>query len=292
MTGAAKRIIDSTGLDDDEMGQGLLQWLMLELLRPLIARLLRTEDQSNAGEKKHAVPLVGADTYFYYVEGDSTRRLAPDLYVLPGVDPAAAPASWSLWQLPHPPSFALEIVGTHPAKDYDTVWSLYDLIGTRELVVFDPAVSDRVKPLRRGTAKRVRVRARWQIWRRGEDGCFALAEHSNEDRVHSSELRCWLRVVGEDSERRLRVGTGPLGQMLLPTGDELAVTEREAKEQEREAKEQEREAKEQEIARRKIEQQARLEAEAQVRSLEAKLAKFERLEKLSPSKTRSKHKGK
>jgi hypothetical protein len=75
------------------------------------------------------------------------------------------------------------------------------------------------------------------------------------DRVESKSLGCWIRLVVEGGNPRLRLGIGDHGDELLPTEAERISIERVAKEralaaneQERVAKEQERVAKEQALA--------------------------------------------
>lgn len=45
---------------------------------------------------------------------------------------------------------------------------------------------------------------------------------SNHDRVESSALGCWLRVVGDGGARRVRLSEGELGERLVPTDEERA----------------------------------------------------------------------
>jgi hypothetical protein len=55
--------------ETDDMGDREIQRLIAELLRPLLARFLEAR-----GQRAH----VGADQFFDWVEGNPTRRLAPD----------------------------------------------------------------------------------------------------------------------------------------------------------------------------------------------------------------------
>ena len=96
--------------ETDHMGEDALQRFIAELLRPLIAAWLLA-----LGRRL----FVGADQFIYIVEGDPTQRIAPDIYVLPEVDPDSAPKCWKRWEIPEGPSFALEIVSTDYQKDYD-----------------------------------------------------------------------------------------------------------------------------------------------------------------------------
>jgi len=206
--------------ETDHMGESILQALISELLRPLLARFLRER-----GERA----FVGADQFFYYDEGDISRRIAPDVYVIPGIEGPREERVWRCWELDAPPSFALEIVGRDVAKDYEDVLIDYKAIGVRELVVFDP-----------DWTARSRTRVRWQVWRRLKKRGLVCVLRSNEDRVESSALRCWLRLVGEGGDRRVRLAIGEQGATLVPTDDERAERERERAERASEQAERER----------------------------------------------------
>lgn len=208
--------------ETDHMGESMIQRLIAELLRPLLARFL-----AERGERA----FVGADQFLYWVEGDPTYRLAPDVYVIPGEDPDAAPRSWQLWTLPRKPSFALEVVGRDVHKDYEDVPCEYKELGVDELVVFDPDAGDSA-----------RNRVRWQVWRRVKKRGFVSVFRGNNDRVRSESLGCWLRCVGEGPHTRVRVAVGEFGDELVETDAERAQREREEKEREREEKERERAA--------------------------------------------------
>ena len=199
--------------ETDHTGESILQALISELLRPLLARFLRER-----GERA----FVGADQFFYYDDADISRRIAPDVYVIPGIEGPREERVWRCWELEQPPSFALEVVGRDRAKDYEDVLIDYKAIGVRELVVFDP-----------DWTPRSRTRVRWQVWRRLKKRGLVCVLRSNEDRVESSALRCWLRLVGEGGDRRVRLATGEQGSTLVLTDDERAQQEHERAERER-----------------------------------------------------------
>ena len=67
--------------ESDDMGEHEIHRLIAELLRPLMDRFL---------VEKRRPAHVGADQFIYWEEGNPTRRLAPDVYVLPGVDRSIA----------------------------------------------------------------------------------------------------------------------------------------------------------------------------------------------------------
>lgn len=183
----------------DDMGEGSLQRFISELLRPLLARFL-----SERGEKA----FVGADQFIYWVQFEPTRSVAPDVYVLPGVDPGIEIDSWKVWETGIVPSFALEVVSSDVRKDYEVTPARYAELGIDELVVFDPRHG--------GDASR----SRWRVYRRLPRRGFVLVESTGLDRVRSRVLRCWLRSVGEGPDTRVRLAIGASGDDLVPTDAE------------------------------------------------------------------------
>lgn len=198
---------------EERVGEDLLQRLIVELLRPLIERWLAD---------RGVEALVGADQFIYYRQHEPTARYAPDVYVLPGVAPDTRVTSWKTWQTGIVPSFALEVASSDWRKDYEEAPERCAEIGLSELVVFDPGWAER--PGGEG--------ARWQVWRTGKRG-LRRSIRSDEDRVRSRALGCWLRSVGVAQATRLRLAE-QRGEKLFPTAEEA---ERAAKVAERAAKE-------------------------------------------------------
>ncbi|MBN9161090.1 MAG: Uma2 family endonuclease [Myxococcales bacterium] len=197
--------------ETDDMGEHELQRLIAELLRPLLERFL-----AERGIVAHA----GADQFVYWAEGEPTKRIAPDLYVLPGVRQDVVIRSWKTWQTGIVPSFVLEIAGDDYAKDYEDNPVLYGDLGVEELVIFDP----HARPGSRSS------RVRWQVYRRIRRRGLVRVEVSQSDRVRSKHLGVWLRAVGTGDDVRVRIALGPQGDELYPTEAEAECA---AKEQER-----------------------------------------------------------
>ncbi len=189
------------------MGEHELQRLIAELLRPLLARLL-----TERGIVAHA----GADQFVYWAEGEPTKRIAPDLYVLPGVRQDVVIRSWKTWQTGIVPSFVLEIAGDDYAKDYEDNPVLYGDLGVDELVIFDP----HARPGSRSS------RVRWQVYRRIRRRGLVRVEVSQSDRVRSKHLGTWLRAVGTGDDVRVRIALGPHGDELYPTEAEAERAQR------------------------------------------------------------------
>jgi Uma2 family endonuclease len=224
----------------DGMGEGQLQRLICELLRPLLARFL-TERAAARGRRE--AWNVGSDQFIYWQKHNSSARIAPDIYVLRGVPQSRVIRSWKVWETGIAPLFCLEVVSHDAEKDYVDAPSLYANLGVNDLVIFDPEARER------------RGRARFQVYRRVGSRGLVSVEVTNEDRVRSRTLGCWLRAVGHGDEQRIRVALGARGEDLLPTDAERA----ERADEERAEKERER--------------AARLAAEAEVARLRAELAK-------------------
>ncbi|TAK29259.1 MAG: Uma2 family endonuclease [Myxococcaceae bacterium] len=201
MTSTARRVHTVHYPETDHMGEDFLQRAIAEALRPLIARWFKS---------RRVKAFTGADQFLYWVEGDPTRRVAPDVYVLPKVDPDAVPTSWKLWEV-GPPSFALEIVSRDVGKDYEDAPAEYAAMGAKELVLFDP-----------GATARSRTRVRWQVYRRLARRGFVRVAQSSSDRVEVASLGCWLRAIGEGRDARLRLGIGIDGEELFMTEAEAA----------------------------------------------------------------------
>jgi hypothetical protein len=212
--------------ETDRMGEGELQRLIAELFRPLLAEFLAA---------RGVVAHVGADQFLYFVEGVPTERVAPDIYVLPGIEQSRVEPSWKLWELDAPPAFVLEVVSRDVAKDYEDVPVACDRMGVDELIVFDPEA-----PIGAGrVVRRDLERIRFQVFQRRQ-GRLARIAATNDDRVESRWLGTWVRAVGQGTAVRLRLGVGSDGDELVPTAAERAESERQRAESEKQRAESER----------------------------------------------------
>ena len=191
---------------EEKVGEELLQRWIIELLRPLVERWLAS---------RKVIALTGADQFIYFRRGDTRGRLAPDVFVLPGVRPNRRIRSWKTWVEQVVPSFALEVVSRDVDKDYIDGPELYRELGVQELVIFDPDFEEEPD------------RFRFQVYRQVGKRGLVRAEVTNEDRVRSRVLKCWLRVIGVGEEMRLRIATGPSGEVLYPTEAEHERAEKE-----------------------------------------------------------------
>lgn len=248
---------------EDHMGEGSLQRFISELFRALAERWLRSRGQPS---------FVGANQFIYWKKFDPKRSLAPDVFVLPGIEPGIKIDSWKTWERGLTPSFALEIVSQDEyLKDYRDGPPSYDEIGVQELIIFDPEYQNNLSE-----------RLRFQVYRRLPKRGLVRVEATNEDRVRSRVLGCHVYAVGADLDTlRLRLATGPKGETLFPTADEAERAAHEAAraaheaartahEAARAAQEAERAA--QEVA--SVERAARVEAEAELRHLREEIARL------------------
>jgi Uma2 family endonuclease len=228
----------------DDMGDPTLQTLISVMLMALLKRWLVVQGKPT---------FVGMNQFFYWKQFDPSECVAPDIYVLPGVSLSPRVGAWKIWETGKVPTFALEVVSQDVDKDYLASPPKYDRMGVTELVVFDPDYA------------RDPERVQWQVFRRVKSRGLVKVEATNGDRVRSRVLGCFLRVVGEGNHVRLRLGTGPAGETLLPT-DEEALAQAEAEREEAKAE------REQAKAERDEERAARERLEAELVSLRAELA--------------------
>ena len=198
---------------EERVGEDILQRWIVELLRPLLARWL--EQQGNR-------TFVGADQFIYFEQYHPHKRVAPDVYVLPGVPPETEVRSWKTWETGIVPSFAFESVSQDWQKDYIDAPVLHAELGTSELIVFDPHYTER------------REGVRWQRYNRTSRGKLEESERTDADRISSDVLGCFLRVQGVGLQQRVRIATGTAGDEWFRTAEEA---ERLAKDTERRAKE-------------------------------------------------------
>jgi hypothetical protein len=201
---ARRKTADPTVYPEEErVGESMLQRWIVELLRPLLEWWLNVRRGRKA--------FVGADQFIYWRQHDAHARVAPDVYVLPGVAPQTPVRTWKIWIDRVVPSFALEIVSEDWEKDYYEAPLRYDELGAGELVIFDPFFERRAEGVR------------WQIYRRVGKRGLVRVEATNAERVRSRALGCWLREVGEGESLRLRLAEGPHGEQLVPTETEAAL---------------------------------------------------------------------
>ncbi len=149
---------------------------------------------------------VGSNLLLYYVEGDPTKSVAPDVFVARGVGKHER-RTYQLWEEGQAPNLVIE-VSSRKTKKEDLNWKkqLYAWLGVREYFIFDPEY--KLKPAFR--AYRLR------------HGQF-VEEAVTRGRITSEELG--LELVNTGKTLRL---FDPAANSFLPTPDEEAAARRQA----------------------------------------------------------------
>lgn len=92
---------------------------------------------------------VGANMFVYYQEGDPTRNVAPDVFVVFGVSNAER-RIWKVWEEGKAPNVVFELTSRSTmAEDLGTKKGLYEWLGVREYFIFDP-LNEYLSPVLRG----------------------------------------------------------------------------------------------------------------------------------------------
>ena len=226
--------------EPDPMGQTGIHFLFISLILDYLRNIL-------LGRKDF---YLISDQFLYYVEGDLTSVLAPDVALYFGV--AGHPRRvWKTWEEGGKvPDLAFEVLSDSSAADLGSKRGTYASLGVREYVVFDP--DGELVP------ERVRV--------------YSLVDGELE-RVRPRGARCWLETVslwiGVDDglPKAWRADGTPVAHF-----EALAETLRE-REGELEASQAELEASQAELET----SQAELEARGrEIEALKARLAELER----------------
>jgi len=81
---------------------------------------------------------VGANMFFYYVEGDRDAVVAPDVFVVKGV-PGHQRRIYKLWEEGQVPCLIVEVTSKSSRKeDLATKKPLYERLGVQEYILHDP----------------------------------------------------------------------------------------------------------------------------------------------------------
>ena len=204
---------------------------------------------------------VGANMFLYYREGDPTKRVAPDLFVVFGTTKTER-RIWKVWEEGQVPAVVFEFTSKSTwDEDLGTKKGLYEWLGVKEYFLFDP-LREYLEPALQGF--------------RLEDGVYRALEAQEgpqgERQLSSEELGLWLR----EENGSLALYEQATGRKLLAP-PELVVALREAEERlqaETEAR-QEAEARWREAEERlRAEVAARQEVEERLQAAEAKLARL------------------
>jgi Uma2 family endonuclease len=155
------------------MGEtGLHAELAIELLPALKLRF--------AGQQV----LVGTNQFMDYVEGDPSKVVCPDIYVVFGVDPAPRRV-WKTWVEGLAPQLIIELLSrSTSANDLGPKRKLYERLGVREYFTYD-LLGELPPPRLRG----------WRL--RGNNFAQIDLEPGFSQRLHSETLGLMLQAAGE-----------------------------------------------------------------------------------------------
>ncbi|MBI2373899.1 MAG: Uma2 family endonuclease [Deltaproteobacteria bacterium] len=185
---------------------------------------------------------VSGNNFIYYVEGDPTESVSPDVYVVFGV-PKRTRRVFKVWEEGSTPRVVFEVTSTKTRhEDRGSKLSIYAELGVREVYLFDPFEEWVKQGLR--------------AFRLEGDGYLPVIP--SDGRVSSKALELDLGVV----EGHLRFFE-PATRMMLPTrleAKEAADQRAEAEKQRAEAEKQRAEA-EKQRAEAALQRVAELEAE-------------------------------
>jgi Uma2 family endonuclease len=212
-----------------------------------------------AGQQDHT--HVAGNQFWYWVEGDPRRCVAPDVYVVVGVPQEPPRSIWKTWEDRCAPTVVFEVTSRSTAdEDRGRKRANYEQLGTRELFLFDPLREYLTPPL--------------QAWRRvGERLERARAPRavgSGSPELRSEVLGLDLRVEGP---RLVLVGrrgeqAPPFGRIreIVERAERRAAEAQQLLDLERERADQERERADRERARADAERERVLELEAKLRA--------------------------
>ena len=195
---------------------------------------------------------VGIDLLVYYVEGDNTKSLAPDVFVAFGVG-SQQRHTYKTWEEGKAPDFVLEIASASTsARDARAKKSLYAQIGVREYWRLDPVGNVMREPLEG-----------YMLERDPDRALQASASGDGSEQFWSEILQLGLRAAKQRGVT-VPVFRDPHTGLDVLTAEGLKLALQKAEERAEKAEERvQREA------------QLRQQAEAQVQELLARLANLE-----------------
>ena len=82
---------------------------------------------------------VTADVFLYYEEGNPLAQCAPDLMVVNGIDGSYERRTFKIWEEKAVPDLIIEIASkSSRLEDVGTKVALYEMLGVKHYLVFDP----------------------------------------------------------------------------------------------------------------------------------------------------------
>ena len=175
--------------DDEPMGENDdICWLMTVSL-DVLKRYFKTQKDV----------YISSNSFLYYVKGDPRQRVAPDLFVVKGVDSKPRP-NFKIWEEGAVPQVVFEFTTESSRyKDLGLKKGLYEALGVKEYYLFDP-VSEYLNPPFR---------------------CFELTEGALVEKPHkSSHFSHELQLTIRPQDKLLRFYP-PDSLEPIPTSQEL-----------------------------------------------------------------------
>jgi len=220
-----------------------------ELHQDWMIRIMDILRQRYLGEQVY----VAGNMFLYYVEGSPEASVAPDVFVVRGINPIRR-KSYKLWVEKQPPNVVFETTSAATSNtDLEVKPEIYASIGVAEYFLYDPS-AEYLKPSLQGR----------RLTRSG----YISIRPNLEGRLESQQLDITLELDGVDLVLRDRQ-TGE----VLETGAEIA--KREAAKNRREA-----------LRQRAAKQAAKREAEARRKEAERERAAKEAAERESEARRR------
>ena len=200
---------------------------------------------------------VGLDTFIYYREGEPDKSVAPDVYIVFGVDRMTLRKSFYTWEEGAVPAVVFEFLSDSTAnQDRHEKVRLYLIdMGVEEYFIHQPAMTEP---------------SEFRGWRRDPSGGIVEMASDEQGGLFSESLNLWLRWEARENDVRLLRPYLPDGTPITTSMEEhhLRLEAQEIAEEEAERRREEaqrrREAEtlaEEEAERRREEAQRRREAE-------------------------------
>lgn len=233
--------------DDEPMAATAFHGLQINILFDQLSRYMAINE----------LIYIGVDSFIYYEEGDITKCVAPDIYIVFGVEKYPLRRSFYAWKEGAVPVAVIEFLSDATAhQDRTTKVELYlKDIGVQEYFIHQPEMK---KP------------AEFHGWQRSTSGEIIEIEPDAAGGLFSEALNLWLRWE-DDLTTHVR-----LLRPYLPDGTPID-TSMEIKHQldhEKNLREEEQMLREEAQMLRDEEQHHRREAEAKVGELEAELERL------------------
>ena len=154
---------------------------------------------------------VAGNQFLYWVEGNPSQRVAPDVYVVFGVPKRPWRATWKVWEIGKSPDVIIELTSRSTAgEDLDRKYRLYQRLGVKEYILIDVRREYLIEPV---------------ILHRLVGGAYQQipTEHPSdrEWRARSELLGLEVVVRAEDDGYVVRL-YDPVRGRTIPTGVELA----------------------------------------------------------------------